>query len=199
MLIILCILLVTVCYYFLDRPIADFNYQHHLNHWLILKYFTGVALACFYLSPFLIIYLVLKKILGYSLTPWQTCLLLASICTMITYSIKDILKFVFGRYWPSTWTNNNPSWLSNHAYGFHFFHLGSWYQSFPSGHTTIIVTFMSVIGLQYPKLRLLVFIPCLLVIIGLLAMNYHFLSDIIAGAFLGFISAYIAVQYSKTV
>ena len=118
----------------------------------------------------------------------------------ISVFMKDALKFMFGRYWPNTWSNNNPSLLHDHAYGFHYFHSGVAYQSFPSGHTTIVVAAATAIWLTYPRgpWRWLALVGALAVIIGLLAENYHFLGDCIAGAWVGAITAIYVTAYKQT-
>jgi membrane-associated phospholipid phosphatase len=59
------------------------------------------------------------------------------------------------------------------------------FDAFPSGHMLVVAALMSVLVRFYPKAR-----PYCMVVGGLLALAliltaYHFLSDIIAGAYLG--------------
>ncbi|MFZ4116107.1 MAG: phosphatase PAP2 family protein [Chthoniobacterales bacterium] len=105
----------------------------------------------------------------------------------ISIFIKDALKAPFGRYWPATWVNNNPSLIHDHAYGFHWFHKGVIYQSFPSGHTTVAVAFMTALWLSYPRSpwRYIGVLVASAIVIGLLADNYHFIGDCLAGGWVG--------------
>jgi membrane-associated phospholipid phosphatase len=103
--------------------------------------------------------------------------------------IKEQLKYAFGRTWPETWTNHNPSWISNAAYGFHPFHGGEGWSSFPSGHTTVITAFAAVLWLRVPSLRWLAVTLVVLVVGGLLGSDFHWVGDMVAGAFLGTASA----------
>jgi membrane-associated phospholipid phosphatase len=109
----------------------------------------------------------------------------ACLAAFVSWAIKEQLKFAFGRTWPETWTNNNPSWIHDGVFGFFPFHGGSGWGSFPSGHTTIISAAMMVLAIAWPRLRLLWVVPVLLVAIGLIGADYHFLSDVMAGAYLG--------------
>lgn len=99
--------------------------------------------------------------------------------------ITDTSKGLFGRYWPETWIQNNPSWIQDKAYGFHLFH-DSWRDSsFPSGHSAIIVAAGTMIWLVLPKWRFLSLLLITLEVVGLIGMNYHFVSDVMGGAFIG--------------
>ncbi len=107
------------------------------------------------------------------------------IAALMAYAIKDQAKLAFGRLWPETWVNDNPSWISNGAYGFTPFHGGSGWGSFPSGHMTGITAPLSVVWHRAPRWRWLVVLLVLLVAVGLLGADYHFLGDVIAGIYLG--------------
>lgn len=89
--------------------------------------------------------------------------------------------------------------LRDHAYGFHFFHSGVAYQSFPSGHTTVAVAAMTAIWIAFPRLiwRGLAVLVIAAVVIGLLGENYHFLGDCIAGGWLGATVAIYVAAYEK--
>ena len=80
---------------------------------------------------------------------------------------------------------NNPSFIRDGVYGFHFMHAGEGYNSFPSGHTASACAVLSVLWFWYPSLRAIWIISGLAVGAGLVGLNYHFLSDVIAGAFVG--------------
>jgi len=103
------------------------------------------------------------------------------------------LKFAFGRTWPETWINNNPSLIGNGTYGFNPFHGGSGYNSFPSGHTTAVCAVAAVLWFAYPKLRPLWVLMVIAVGVGLIGADYHFVSDIVAGGFLGASTGWLAV------
>lgn len=116
---------------------------------------------------------------------WARVLLALSVSIILADQFRESLSYVFGRYWPETWINNNPSLIENGAYGFHFFHEGSAYGSFPSGHAARIVALAAVIWIACPKWRWACIAASLAVCIGLLGMNYHFVGDVIAGAVVG--------------
>ncbi|HLY54234.1 MAG TPA: phosphatase PAP2 family protein, partial [Stellaceae bacterium] len=89
--------------------------------------------------------------------------LAAAVASLVASAIKDQLKYAFGRTWPETWTQGNPSWIGDHVYGFFPFHGGQGWASFPSGHTTMIAAPMAVLWCVAPRLRPLLPVPVLLV------------------------------------
>ena len=115
-----------------------------------------------------------------------------ALCVVIT--LKDQLKYAFGRTWPETWTNNNPSFIDNGVYGFFPFHGGRGWMSFPSGHTATIFAVMTVLWMMWPRGRPLYALLCALVIIGLVGADYHWISDISAGSLLGLAVGVVSVR-----
>jgi membrane-associated phospholipid phosphatase len=106
-------------------------------------------------------------------------------------AIKDQLKFMFGRTWPETWVENNPSFIRDGVYGFNWFHGGAGYRSFPSGHMAVTCAVVGVIWIWYPRLRPLCAFVALAVAGGLIGADYHFLSDILAGSYVGISTAWM--------
>ena len=131
-------------------------------------------------------------ILGRPLSHNQANTFICSLSIIFTEAIKNALKFIFGRTWPETWVQNNPSFIRDGVYGFHFMHGGAAYQSFPSGHMAATCTVISVLWIRYPHFRRFYLIVGLFVGSALVGANYHFLSDVIAGAFLGASSGWMA-------
>jgi undecaprenyl-diphosphatase len=72
----------------------------------------------------------------------------------------------------------------------------SYRKSFPSGHTSITVAWVSLwSSLVFPKLRAPLFMALLALIVAIsrIYLNMHWLHDVIVGGFLGFLSAYIGL------
>lgn len=175
---------VVVSYFWLDRPIAVLVHRslHGFNTFALLTYIPNVA------TPAILAAFVAAGLSGLtrrSLPRLPTIALLAAASLAVAEVIKDELKYVFGRTWPETWVRGNPSLFREGAYGFHPFHGGQAYASFPSGHTTAICAVMSVLWICYPRFRPLYGLCIAAVAIGLVGADFHFLSDVIAGAFLG--------------
>jgi membrane-associated phospholipid phosphatase len=180
----LTVILVTLSYQWFDRPIAFFSHREfhgtRVFPWLtyIPEWLTPIAALIF-------VALGVRALTGRALSRFEAVIFLAGISLGVAVAIKDQLKFAFGRTWPESWLHNNPSLIDNGVYGFSPFHGGASYSSFPSGHTTAVCAVMSVLWLCYPRFRVVYGLVVAAVIIGLLGADYHFLSDVIAGAFLG--------------
>jgi membrane-associated phospholipid phosphatase len=113
---------------------------------------------------------------------------------LLSATAKMILKWSCGRTWPETWIYNNPSYIRDGVYGFFPLHGGAGWSSFPSGHMAAATT-IAMIGWHFaPHLRRLWAIIAGGAAIGLVAMNFHFVSDIIAGCYLGATSSVIAIR-----
>ncbi len=181
-------------YFFIDIPLVHFVQNYRINSFLVLKILTHIpdVIIGFLVLFFMFFVLFFKR---FEKVKIVNVLFLSMAAVAISVHIKDLLKFVFGRYWPDTWIDGNPSLLVHNAYGFHFFQKGSAYQSFPSGHTTVTFAFFTVLIYFYPKYKNACLIPCILLATAQTFMHYHFLSDVIAGAFLGWSIAVIICRF----
>jgi membrane-associated phospholipid phosphatase len=104
---------------------------------------------------------------------------------------------VFGRYWPETWRHDNPSLIGTGTYGFHPFQRGDDVGSFPSGHACRILGFAGVWMIAMPGSRIVAIVLCAPMLLSLIAMNYHFVSDVIAGSVLGALIAAYAMHLAR--
>ena len=111
-------------------------------------------------------------------------------------SIPRVAGDVCGRYWPQTWFNNNPSLIGSGAYDFHPFQGGD-IGSFPSGHAARILGFGMVWLIAAPGSRMLVTILCAPMLVSLVGMNYHSVSDVIGGSVSGGIVATYTVHLAR--
>ena len=110
-------------------------------------------------------------------------LMLAATALPSAYLLKMFFQFVFGRTGTRQWlTVKSPlvfNWFNNLANG-----------SFPSGHMTVFSAFGTAVLIYFPRYRKQILI--LLTILGaaLILTDYHFISDVIAGTYLGVITTY---------
>src|SRR5262249_10297578 len=100
----------------------------------------------------------------------------------------------FGRTWPETWIQNNPSFIHSGAFGFNPFHGGPGFASFPSGHVAAVCAAITVLWWSYPNLRPIYAAFVAAVPGGLIVANFLFLSDIFAGSFVGVSVGYITTK-----
>lgn len=190
------VVLVLLAYGYIDKPVAYWMYQNHIVDYSILKIFSFIPVV--FLLGAALIYIIFLVRFSYGLTRYFDNAMLAMANSIAIASfIKDLLKICFGRYWPKTWICHNLSLIQNNVYGFKFFHAGFANEAFPSGHTTVIAAAMASLWLLYPKYRWLYFILAALVIIGIVGTDYHFVGDVVGGAFVGALTAYYVVKISR--
>lgn len=189
-------LVTTISYWWLDRPLALF----FSKTFPYTRAFVTLTHIPDPLVPFAIVVFVglgLWSLSGRALSHAQICALLSSISLIVAEATKAQLKYAFGRTWPATWVNNNPSFLHDGVYGFNFFRGGPEYASFPSGHMAVTCAVLSILWIYYPTARLLYTVAGLAVAVGLMGANYHFLSDVIAGSFVGVSSGLMVASLWK--
>src|SRR5437773_852165 len=133
------------------------------------------------------------KLLRQSSIAIAICLVAVLVC----YFWIDRPIAIFVRYWPETWSNNNPSLIGDGIYGFHPFEGGDDLASSPIGHAARILSFALVWFMSTPRIRAASAVVSLAMLLSLVLMNYHFVSDVIAGGFLGGIIAAYAVHLAK--
>ena len=130
---------------------------------------------------------------GRRMTGRTAALLRVSLAVLTAIGVKDLSKLAFGRTWPETWTNGNPSFITDHAYYFAPFHGGIGWSAFPSGHQTVMAAFCSALWVLAPRLRGLWMALLVVVAVGLIGADEHWLSDVLAGGLAGWlIGAFVA-------
>jgi membrane-associated phospholipid phosphatase len=189
---LVCIAVVVVCYFFVDRPVAFYVHEQKFADHAVLKWLTYPPPIAQAWSPLVLAGLMVRRAWG----PFHRCeqtVLAACIGIILAEQFRQSLSYAFGRYWPDTWVNDNPSLIQDGAYGFHPFHGGIAYASFPSGHTARTLAVAAVVWVAYPSWRWAVVVVSAAVAVGLLGMNYHFVGDVVAGGFVGgIVGAYTA-------
>jgi membrane-associated phospholipid phosphatase len=194
-----CIAAVLVCYFWIDRPVAFFVYDHHINKIQVFRWLTYPPPEVQNWSALVLTILMVRRAWGPFLG-WQKALLVACISLIVADNFRISLGDVFGRYWPETWTYDNPSLIGTGTYGFHPFQRGDDIGSFPSGHACRIFGFAAVWLVAMPRNRtvqIVAIVLCVPMLISLVAMDYHFVSDVIAGSVLGGIVATYAAHLAR--
>ncbi len=106
-----------------------------------------------------------------------------SVATVVGTAAKDELKWLFGRAWP--W-----AWLQQGVYGFRPLTDSIYYGGFPSGHTAYISAPLCVLWVLAPRFRVVWGGVILLVMVGLVGADYHYVGDVLAGLLTGVLSAW---------
>jgi len=190
---------VLACYFWIDRPVAFFVYRHHINTIRVFRWLTYPPPEVQNWSALALAILMVRRAWGPFLH-WQKVLLVACLSLIIADDFRISLGDVCGRYWPETWTHDNPSLIATGTYGFHPFQRGDDIGSFPSGHACRILGFATVWLIAMPNnrtIQVVVILLCAPMLLSLVAMNYHFVSDVIAGSVLGGIVATYAAHLGR--
>jgi membrane-associated phospholipid phosphatase len=195
-----CAVLVAFCVAFVDRPVATWVHAHlgdarfaffhaPLGRFTLpigpFSFMAGPAEALRRLAGFVPLGLAIGVACGLRLSRRVSTVLTLSLGVVVAVQVNSELKGVFGRAWPESWIGDNPSWVRDGYFGFFPFHGGVGWASFPSGHTTVITALATMLWIVWPRFRPVWVALVALVVTGLLGANYHFVSDIIGGLYLG--------------
>jgi membrane-associated phospholipid phosphatase len=179
-----CVVLVGLSVAFVDRPAA--TWAHRVLH--RAPVFVWLTFIVVPLPPLAVLGTAgaaLASFAGWRPEPRTRIVIACCVATILAIVAKQALKLAFGQTWPETWVHGNPSWIQNGVYGFFPFHGGKGWASFPSGHTSVVSAPCAVLWQRVRRLRVLWAIPVLLVAIGLFGADFHFVSDIVAGIYVG--------------
>ena len=110
----------------------------------------------------------------------------------VTMEVKTGLKIIFGRYWTKTWINNNLSLIHDNVFGFNWWRGYGNQGCFPSGHSTFTAFCCVWLWYLFPRLRYLWLSLMIIMPVCLIALDYHFLGDCLAGLGLGMLCAMVS-------
>jgi len=182
---LICGLCIALSYFWIDRPVAYFIHQELSGYRGIFDLAARLPKVIGPLVAACTLLLGIRVVMGRPLTEFQAPIVLATFSLAVSDIFENWLKFAFGRTWPETWVQDNPSLIRDGVHNFNLFHGGAGFASFPSGHMVAICAIMSVFWICWPRFQPLWAICIGLVFIGQLGANYHFLSDLIAGGSVG--------------
>jgi membrane-associated phospholipid phosphatase len=185
-------LAVAISYAWLDRPIAFFAHAE-LRRFVLVVNPSKISEWLAPVAAVVGLVLALRALSGRALSRLEAVVLLCMLSLVAAIVIKSQLKIMFGRTWPESWINDNPSLIRDGVYGFNPFRMGSAYQSSPSGHTAAVCAVIAVPWICYPRWRPAYALVVAAVALGLIGADFHFLGDVIAGAFVGASTGWIAV------
>ena len=173
---LICTLAVAVTFVHFDVPIADRVYGILGSTESLATGFASVVLLG--VEAAVVLALVITRIMRGHLSPLRETAALACLASICAYAINDAtLKFFFGVPNPATVLHGTR----------HAFNLlrGSFNSSFPSGHMVLAGSFAAVFMRLYRisilPLSALLLVAAVLLITG----DWHFVSDVIAGTFVG--------------
>jgi membrane-associated phospholipid phosphatase len=180
-----CAAAVALCFAKLDVVVAErcWRVGRHLSYLNIL-FGAAVILT---IESAVVLALILARLMRGHISRFAEILAIACLASICAYGINDqVLKPFFGVRPPSAVVHGG-----RHSFNFLMGLPGS---SFPSGHMVLVGAFAGVFMRLYrasvPPLSALLLIAAVLLVLG----DWHFLSDVIAGAFLGVSAGILAAE-----
>jgi len=172
-------LLCILSYIFIDIKAA--LWFHTINNGRYSDLFniiTDFGESQWYLITGMLFFVVLRKTY-----PWRALsgLFLASSVAASGVS-ADVIKYLAGRARPILY-------FSEQLYGFNCFHYEYEWISFPSGHAATAFSAAIVFTTLYPRWRILFLFAGTLIAFSRIFLTQHYISDVIAGSFLGMASS----------
>ena len=119
----LALVAIVVSYLWVDQPVAFLVHRDITTKTLFVE-LTYIPEPLPLLGPIVFFALGLWALVAKPTSKLYAALVTCSISLIVAEAAKNQLKYDFGRTWPETWVNNNPSLIGNGAYGFNFSHGG---------------------------------------------------------------------------
>lgn len=198
---LLCIglVLIVFCLFLIgysDKSIAIYFSTTDQNVFHFLKKITFLGNSAIYLVPFgiLCLFLRLAPMLS-KFRPYKIGLINAFNAFLFLFTsiaiagiLIDILKVIFGRARPRLFFKEN-------YYGFSFFEFSSDMLSFPSGHANTVFALAVALFLLWPRWWFFYFPAAIMIAASRVVTGSHYLSDVIAGSYLGLLTALYVKSY----
>jgi membrane-associated phospholipid phosphatase len=128
-------------------------------------------------------------------SPLRYVLATIAVASVLSFAGKSLLQFLFGRFSPI----QSLDWPDRPQ--FQFFGAKGAACSFPSGHMSVFTPVLIALYRIFPSMRAWLIGFWVALALALIAGNYHFVSDIIAGAYLGFVidclALYLAFRFVR--
>jgi membrane-associated phospholipid phosphatase len=186
----LAIVAISFCVAYIDRPVTDY-FEAHVRHtplWNYLDYFLAPFLWTIVAALFMLFSTGCLAIFGHQPPRWTRTPILCSWSTMWGLATETMGKGISGRTLP------DPSYVQSRVYSFRFLLGDPHGSSFPSGHMLIACGIATVLWIQTPRLRWPVSLLACAIGAALIIDNFHWVSDVIAGAFLGVSVGWMTVR-----
>lgn len=195
-----------------DLPLTRWLHETGADRHAWMLTFLGIPVG---VSTLMGLYLIVHMLIH----PWIRASRLArrafflGVGMMVALAAKTMLKIAFGRTWPrlvqdpvpgeiATAVCNAPScgYLNDGIHAFVPF-AGSIkaYAAFPSGSTALLVSFVVPLAAWYPALRIPLGAVSLFALATYVMTNTHFVSDVIAGVYIGTVCGMAAVAAAHDV
>lgn len=182
-------ILVILAYYFVDKPLANYFYQLDLRTNLpFLALLTALGKWIAYVVLFFFAGLYFRYIrvnAVYEARSWYLfgCVLLANLVILV-------LKVALSRARPELLFSHNE-------FGFYWFQFKSNYWSFPSGHTTTLISLAAGLGVLFPRYFYVFLVVALFIAATRILLWFHYLSDVLSAFYISLLVVGFFTEYLK--
>jgi membrane-associated phospholipid phosphatase len=181
----LCVLLCVISYYYWDLPLAIYCRGLGRSIIDIAKIVTILGDSLWYfiilVPAFIYFWFLAKNKL------WSKRIIFILVSLSISGLLNLLIKWLAGRY--------RPNMLEKGFFGFNYFGVGYDLNSFPSGHTVTAFSLAAAVSILFPRTGIVAFIIAISIGMTRIILTSHYLSDVIAGAGIGILSAMILKYY----
>ena len=180
------LLLIFLSYYFVDRPVAIFCRQIDQNIVQVFDWITELGISTWYLVASLFLFVFFRFYQKKRINANRSLFVFAAVALSGIAAI--VVKLTVARYRPKIFFEKG-------LYGFDFFNGGYEFNSFPSGHAATIFSLATAMSLFWPRYRAYFFVVAFAVALSRIVLTSHFVSDVIAGAFIGALTVLLLKKY----
>lgn len=174
------------CYFFADLPVAIAGKYLDMQTVNVFQVITRLGNAVWYLVPAALFFLLFHY--AWKREQWARWSLFIFSTVAVSGLTTDLFKWITGRWRPKAYFEDN-------LYGFDFFGVAYKETSFPSGHATTIWAFCMAMTMLFPRYRLAWYLLAILVSISRVIVGAHYLSDVIAGAYVAVITVLLLKEH----
>jgi membrane-associated phospholipid phosphatase len=185
---LLAVLLTAISYFYLDTGIAQFVYRILNSSDRLLDAATDIPDLLLHIVITITVlswvgyFILVRRGIHNRLTDFlRAC----GTVVPMAFVTKTVFQYIFGRPNPYTWLLEHEPPL------FFWFRNDKGYGCFPSGHMTVFTALMTTLSHYYPRYRSVYLGLLCLLALALVITDHHFLSDVLAGAVLGSMLAFI--------
>ncbi len=171
------VLLIILTYHYVDKPVALYFHQLHLNHYttLALHLVTALGKWALYIGLFFLLGLYFRYIKKNKVYEQRVSYLF--ICIACTNFIASVVKVIVSRARPALF-------FEDHLFGFYWLKMNNLFWSFPSGHAITVGALAASLGFLFPRYFYCYLLGALFVIATRIILEFHYLSDVLSGFYL---------------
>ncbi len=185
------VIFILISFIYLDRPVAIYFHNLHLGErWVWLNGLSLFGEGIIYICLFFLLALFFRYI-KHNQT-YERQLWFLWFCVFVPMSFCLVAKILLGRARPELL-------LLDQSYGFYGLHFSSKYWSFPSGHTTTVMSLVFGLCFLFPRLNLLFILGGIVMVFSRVVLAKHYLSDIMLTSYLVLLTQGVLVKYTSPV